>query len=151
MKLKTLPLILFLLASCMPGERERSIRHVTEMVRPWEENEWRKVGWRESEFNIARFQDVKFEINFARKPEDKFKTCEDYGPDSGCLFVILAKVGKVKFSMVRFSKEYEAKKMAFAMREYYFDRWVFEGVSGEPTLEEFVKEVFKAYKINKFP
>jgi hypothetical protein len=72
------------------------------MVRPWEEKEWRKVGWRDSEFEVARFNDIKFEINFARTPEDKFKTCEDYGIDSGCLFVVLAKKGAVKFSMARF-------------------------------------------------
>ena len=144
-------LIFIFLASCMPWERERSIRHVSEMVRPWEEKEWRKVGWRESEFEIARFQDIKFEINFARKEEDKFKTCQQYGDDSGCLFVVLAKKGRLKFAMARFAKEFQARKMAFILREYYFDRWVFEGVASEPTLEDFVKEVFHATKIEKFP
>lgn len=144
-------LILFLFASCLPGERERSVRNVLEKVRPWEEKEWRKVGWRDSEFEIARFQDIKFEFNFARKPEDKFKTCKDYGEDSGCLFVVLAKKGPIKFSMARFSKEFLARKMAFSMREYYYDRWVFDGVVGEPTLESFVKEVFQAQRVEKFP
>jgi hypothetical protein len=144
-------LILLLLTSCLPGERERSVRHVLEMVRPWEEREWRKVGWRDSEFEIARFQDIKFEFNFARKPEDKFKTCVDYGQDSGCLFVVLAKKGLLKFAMARFGKEFQARKMAFSMREYYFDRWVFDGVAGEPTLVSFVKEVFQAKKVDKFP
>ena len=144
-------LIFCILASRMPGERERSIRYVQELVRPGEEREWRKVGWVDKEFELARFQDIKFEINFARKEEDKFKTCKEYGQDSGCLFVVLAKKGLVKFAMARFAKEYQTKKIAFAMKEYTFDRWVFEGVAGEPTLEDFVKEVFHAKKVERFP
>jgi hypothetical protein len=148
---RRLVLILIVLASCTRESRVESIRLVSEMVRPWEEREWRKVGWQDSEFEFARFHDIKFDINFARTPDDKFKTCADYGEDSGCLFVVLARVGKIKFSMVRFDKEYQAKKMAFIMREYYFDRWVMDGVAGEPTLVDFVKEVFKAQKVDKFP
>ncbi len=146
-----LGLILLVLASCVPEKREESIRLVSEMVRPWEEKEWRKVGWQDSEFDFAKFHDIKFEINFARKEEDKFKTCYGYGEGSGCLFVVLARVGKVKFAMARFAKEHQAKKMAFIMREYYFDRWVLEGVAGEPTLVDFAKEVFKAQKVEKYP
>ncbi|MFI5389832.1 MAG: hypothetical protein ACHQYQ_00615 [Bacteriovoracales bacterium] len=151
MNWRRLGLILIVLASCVRESREESIRLVSEMVRPWEEREWRKVGWQDSEFEYAKFHDIKFDMNFARKEEDKFKTCVDYGEGSGCLFVVLARVGKVKFSMARFDKEGKAKKMAFIMREYYFGRWVMDGVAGEPTLVDFVKEVFKAQKVDKFP
>lgn len=142
-----------ILISCTQtrGVRERSVRELKDMARPWEEAQWRAEGWPESQFQRALAVDPKLRLMVAQIEGEKRITCADYGPKSGCIVVIHGETRTIRFSVAKFSSVEQARKMAWAMKEWWFDTYVFDGVRGEPVLENFVKEVYKAKKVTEFP
>jgi len=121
------------------------------MARDWEEAQWRAEGWPESQFQRASAVDPKLKLMVPQIEGEKRVTCADYGPKSGCIVVIYGETRTLRFAITKFASEGQAKKMAWAMKEWWFDDYVFDGVRGEPVLEDFVKEVYQARKVTKFP
>ena len=66
----------------------------------------------------------------------------------GCKKIFLVKVGLLELKCVEFDTVDKAKMEAYRIKEYYFKNWVFDEVSGEAPLEEFVKNAFGATLIN---
>jgi hypothetical protein len=56
------------------------------------------------------------------------------------------KLKNLDFIAVEFNTEAEAKYAAKKIRGYYVRNWVFDDVTGEPILEEFVSRVLDAKK-----
>ena len=145
-------IILVLLASCTRrGERERSVRQLKNMARGWEEAQWAAEGWPESQFQRALAVDPKLKLMVPQFAGEKRIQCADYGPKAGCIVVIYGEVRTLRFAVAKFSSVSQAQKMAWAMKEWWFDEYVFDKVRGEPVLENFVKEVYGAKKVTEFP
>jgi len=144
-------LILFVSCTTRRGERERSVRELKKMARGWEEAQWRAEGWPENQFQRALAVDPKLRLMVPQFAGEKRVTCGDYGPNSGCMVVIYGEVRTIRFSISKFESMEQARKMAWAMKEWWFDKYIFDGVNGEPVLENFVKEVYKAKKVTDFP
>ncbi|RLA64840.1 MAG: hypothetical protein DRQ88_10385 [Epsilonproteobacteria bacterium] len=147
-------IILLLLVSCTRayrGERERSVRELKDIARSWEEAQWAAEGWPEDQFQRALAVDPKLKLMVPQFAKEKRITCDDYGPKSGCIVVIHGEVRTLRFAIAKFTSKRQAKKMAWAMKEWWFQDYVFDKVNKEPVLENFVKEVYGAKKVIKFP
>lgn len=121
------------------------------MARSWEEAQWTQEGWSKNQFDRAAAVDPKLRLMVPQISGEKRVVCDDYGPASGCLVVIYGEVRTLRFAIIKFQTQKQARKMAWAMKEWWFDDYVFDGVTGEPVLENFVKEVYKAKKVKEFP
>ena len=62
----------------------------------------------------------------------------------GCQSAFLVKVGDIDLLAVEFDSEEHAQADALRLGQYYFANWLFDDVTGEPSLERFVKEAFGA-------
>jgi hypothetical protein len=71
-------------------------------------------------------------------------SCSNYS--EGCMSGHTVKVKNLDLIAVEFGTEAEAKYAAKKIRGYYTRNWVFDDVSGEPILEEFVSRVLDAKK-----
>jgi hypothetical protein len=71
-------------------------------------------------------------------------SCSDY--PAGCLSAHLVQVRKLDFIAIEFSSQAEAKLAAQKIRGWYARNWVFDDVTGEPTLERFVQSALEAKK-----
>jgi hypothetical protein len=70
--------------------------------------------------------------------------CTDY--TEGCLSAHIVQVQKLNFIGVEFLTEEQAKFAAKKFRGYYSRNWLFDDVTGEPTLEKFVVKSLEAKK-----
>jgi peptide deformylase len=70
--------------------------------------------------------------------------CHDY--TEGCLSAHIVQVKKLDFIAVEFMTEEQAKVAARKIRGYQVRNWVFDDVTGEPTLEKFVQSALEAKK-----
>jgi len=68
--------------------------------------------------------------------------CEDYGP--GCVAGFSAKVRLVTLILVEFDSEESAMAEAKKLNQYYAKNWLFDDVTNEPVLEDFVKKAYGA-------
>lgn len=71
-------------------------------------------------------------------------SCSNYS--EGCLSGHTVKVKNLDMIAVEFGNEAQAKYGAKKIRGYYTGNWVFDDVTGEPLLEEFVSRVLDAKK-----
>ncbi|MFL5785288.1 MAG: hypothetical protein ACJ76H_11795 [Bacteriovoracaceae bacterium] len=71
-------------------------------------------------------------------------SCSNYS--EGCVSGHTVKLKNLDFIAVEFGTEAEAKYAAKKIRGYYVRNWVFDDVTGEPILEEFVSRVLDAKK-----
>lgn len=150
--MRILLIILLIFSSCTRrGERERSVRQIKEMARGWEEAQWTQEGWSKNQFERAAAVVPKLRLMVAKIAGEKRIICDDYGLASGCLVVIYGEVRTLRFAITKFKSVKQAQKMAWALKEWWFDDYVFDGVAGEPVLENFVKEVYKAKKVTVYP
>ncbi len=76
-------------------------------------------------------------------------TCVEYG--EGCLGAHIVSVQNIEMIGVEFSDQDSAKRAAKRLRGYYAHNWMFDDVSGEPTLEKFVISAFEAKKAVEDP
>jgi len=138
-----IPLFLF---SC----KEKPITYdkitVFKMARKWQEEEWRKAGWKDSQFEKALKKDRRFELLMGKSLGEN--PCAIYGLNTGCIGGVRAKVRKVVILAVHFKTPDQAKKVAEAIDGWYIHNWVFDDVTGEPVLEDFVKAAYNAKKAN---
>lgn len=65
-----------------------------------------------------------------------------YGP--GCLGAFQVKVGLIDMIVLEYESEKLAKAEAERLGQWYYLNWVFDDVSGEPYLEEFITKAFGA-------
>lgn len=70
--------------------------------------------------------------------------CSDY--PKGCTRGRQIRVKNVAMNVVEFENEKLAQRAAIILKQYYHRNWIFDDVSGEPILEEFVKKAFNAVK-----
>ncbi len=68
--------------------------------------------------------------------------CGPYG--EGCMFGKFAMAFGVRFIIVQFETEKQAKQSAYKINQYYARNWVFDDVMNEPVLEQFVQKAFDA-------
>ena len=71
-------------------------------------------------------------------------SCSAYS--EGCISGHTVKVKDLELIAVEFATEEQAKYAAKKIRGYYVANWVFDDVTGEPALEEFVSRVLDAKK-----
>lgn len=71
-------------------------------------------------------------------------SCSNYS--EGCLSGHTVKVKSLEMIAVEFQNEEQAKYGAKKIRGFYSRNWVFDDVTGEPILEEFVSRVLNAKK-----
>lgn len=67
-----------------------------------------------------------------------------YGP--GCIGAFKAQVQILDLTILEFDSKESAIKEAKRIGQYQYKNWVFDEVSGEPLLENFVKKAFNAKK-----
>jgi hypothetical protein len=70
--------------------------------------------------------------------------CDNYGP--GCIAGFMARVRLVVIILVEFESEELAKAEANRIKQYYYKNWVFDDVTDEPVLEDFVIKAYGAKK-----
>ncbi len=70
--------------------------------------------------------------------------CTDY--PEGCMSAHTVQVQNLNFIGVEFLTEEQAKFAAKKLRGYYSRNWLFDDVTGEPTLEKFVVKSLEAKK-----
>jgi hypothetical protein len=70
--------------------------------------------------------------------------CANYA--EGCISGHTVKVKNLDMIAVEFNNEHQAKYAAKKIRGYYVGNWVFDDVTGEPILEDFVSRVLDAKK-----
>jgi hypothetical protein len=70
--------------------------------------------------------------------------CKDYS--EGCVSGHTVKIKNLELIAVEFMTEDQAKLAALKVRGYYSRNWVFDDVTGEPTLESFVQKYLEAKK-----
>ncbi len=73
--------------------------------------------------------------------------CDDYS--EGCHSGHLVKAKDLPFIAVEFFTPEDAYRSAQKIHGYYIRNWVFDDVKGEPQLERFVKETFKASRYDE--
>lgn len=71
-------------------------------------------------------------------------SCSAY--TDGCMSGHTVKVKNLELIAVEFGTEEQARYAAKKIRGYYTKNWVFDDVTGEPVLEEFVSRVLDAQK-----
>jgi hypothetical protein len=71
-------------------------------------------------------------------------SCSNY--TEGCISGHTVKVKNLDMIAVEFGNEEQAKYAARKIRGYYTGNWVFDDVTGEPLLEDFVSRVLDAKK-----
>lgn len=92
-------------------------------------------------WNMALKEDPNAELII---PEhiDKGIKCSDYGP--GCLSGRMAKVMMVTLVALEFETMAFARQEAYRIDQFYSKNWVFDDVTDEPILEDFVRKVYNA-------
>lgn len=73
--------------------------------------------------------------------------CSLYGP--GCLYGVTAELREMSFLMVRFESAAMAIEAARKFEAYTYHNWIFDDVTGEPILEDFIKKAYQAKKISR--
>ncbi|MBF0359765.1 MAG: hypothetical protein HQK49_02085 [Oligoflexia bacterium] len=68
--------------------------------------------------------------------------CKEYG--EGCTYGLTANIRGIILIIVHFKEEKFAKRAAMRFHGFYTHNWLFDNISTEPLLQDFVKEVFKA-------
>ncbi|MBF0297585.1 MAG: hypothetical protein HQK51_02630 [Oligoflexia bacterium] len=68
--------------------------------------------------------------------------CKDYG--EGCTYGLTVNIRGIILILVRFQEEKHAKRAAIRLNGYYAHNWLFDNISNEPLLQDFVKEVYQA-------
>jgi len=71
--------------------------------------------------------------------------CSSYGPN--CLSAHIFVIKKLEAIFVEFQNEESAKFVAEQLNAFYYKNWVFDDVAGEPILENFVTNVYKAKRM----
>ncbi len=97
------------------------------------------------EYLLARAQkaDPSVQLILPRSINDGI-SCSAY--TEGCISGHTVRVKDLDMIAVEFSHEEQAKYAAKKIRGYYTGNWVFDDVTGEPVLEEFVSRVLDAKK-----
>lgn len=70
--------------------------------------------------------------------------CDNYG--LGCKGAFKAKVRLVEMVLVEFENTAQAREAALKYRQWYAYNWMFDDVTGETVLEDFIKKAFGAQR-----
>ncbi len=92
-------------------------------------------------YQIAIASDPNFQIVLPKDISSGIP-CSDYG--LGCLGAFEVKHRELSMIFVEFDTHENAVKVGQAINSYIIKNWVLDDVTGEPILEEFVKDAFKA-------
>lgn len=114
-----------------------------------EEENWGAVEM----WKMAVEKDPSIELVFvADTPEGRLRriTCQSY-PSDGCVVGSgkRIKVRLVELIVLQYESKRDACLAALGIEQWYARNWIFDDVSNEPVLEDFVKKVFSAKKPNK--
>ena len=96
-------------------------------------------------WNMAKEADPDIElVRIPNNEPERRILCRDYGP--GCIHMSgrRLKVRMVEVIAVEFESTEQARKEAFKIDQYYARNWLFDQVTGEPVLEDFVTDTFNA-------
>jgi len=97
---------------------------------------------KEQLYSMAKEIDANLSFVLPRTMKDGIK-CSDY--TAGCLSGHTVRARGLEMIAVEFSNEKEAKDAAIKYNGYYLKNWMFDDVTGEPLLEDFIK-LLKAEK-----
>lgn len=73
--------------------------------------------------------------------------CDSYGP--GCQGAFKAKVRLVELILVEFENTAQAQEAARKYDQWYANNWMFDDVSGEAVLEDFIQRAFQAKRARR--
>lgn len=76
-------------------------------------------------------------------------TCAEYG--DGCVGAHIVSVSNIEMIAVEFLDEKSAVAASKRLRGYYSRNWLFDDVTGEPSLERFVVDALEAKKFDEDP
>jgi len=62
----------------------------------------------------------------------------------GCVKVFIIKVGPLEMLCIEFESKELAQQEAKRIKQWNYKNWVFDEVTGEPTLEKFLSDAFSA-------
>lgn len=93
---------------------------------------------------LSRAQAADSSVQFIIPKMNEGISCSSYS--EGCISGHTVRVKNLDLIAVEFGTEEEAKYAARKIRGYYVRNWVFDDVTGEPILEEFVSRVLDAKK-----
>ncbi len=85
----------------------------------------------------------KVEIVLAKDINDAIP-CSNYG--DGCLSVHRVRARQLDFIVVEFSDGESARRASRKVRGWYLHNWLFDDVEGEPHLESWVEQHYKAQR-----
>ncbi len=100
---------------------------------------------KEELYNLAKEHDSNMAFILPKNMQEGIK-CEDY--TEGCLSGHTVKIRGLEMIGVEFSTHQQAKDAAKKFRGYQLRNWMFDDVSGEPLLEDFMK-LLKAEKFHE--
>jgi hypothetical protein len=111
-----------------------------------EEEKWGQVEM----WKMAKSKEPSIELVFlADTPEGQARRvlCAQY-PQDGCVIGSGKRilVRRVEVLVVQYESTLQACKAAAAIGQWYARNWIFDDVTNEPVLEDFVKKVFDAKK-----
>ncbi len=76
-------------------------------------------------------------------------TFNDYSPGINLIESQGLKYKRLDYVAVSFATEVQARNEALRLNQYYARNWLFDHVEGEPILEDYVIETFKAINPNR--
>jgi hypothetical protein len=91
---------------------------------------------KEQLYNLAREHDSNMSFILPKSMQDGIK-CESY--TEGCQSGHIVKIRGVELIAVEFLTHQQAKEAANKYRGYHLRNWMFDDVTGEPLLEDFMK------------
>lgn len=97
-------------------------------------------------FDMAyKFDNTIEEVRIGVKEKDRQIDCSDY-PEEGCLkgSPKRFKIRLVEMIVVQYMTTLDACRAAAKIGQWHARNWLFDDVTGEPVLEDFVKQVYKA-------
>ncbi len=94
-------------------------------------------------YTQEEFMKLASEASLSNEKGDGIKF-SDYSPGVNTLESKALMFNRLVFFAIEFETEEQAKNEALRLNQYYSRNWLFDRVEGEPVLEDFVIEKFKA-------
>ncbi len=104
----------------------------------------KKVEHPELKYTIEEFDALSHETSLNHEKGEGELKFSDYSPGVNRLESKALVYKRLSFFAVEFETLEEAKKEAYRLNQYYSRNWLFDHVQGEPILEDYVIETFKA-------
>jgi hypothetical protein len=100
-------------------------------------------------YSLEEFDKLSTAATLSREKGEGELHFPDYGPGVNRLESKALVFERLAFFAVSFENSEQAKSEAVRLNQYYARNWLFDRVEGEPVLEDYVIETFKATNPNR--